>query len=123
MPSDQLEVSVYTAYEGHPMSQLADESHKLGFEDSVEDQQEKKMSALELGLQVYKNAVCNTSDVLAESLVHLYWMVFFFPQKQPHCPHTSAACLTWSSTWYLEIERPKDTKDSKYAFIIMESDI
>jgi len=40
--SNRLEVSVHTAYEEHPMLQLADKPHGLGFEDNVEDWAEKK---------------------------------------------------------------------------------
>jgi len=41
IPSDQLEVSMHTTHEEHPMSNLADKPHELGFEDNVEDQEGK----------------------------------------------------------------------------------
>lgn len=43
-PSDQLEVSVHTTYEEHPMSQVADKSHEPLFKGSVEGREEKEMS-------------------------------------------------------------------------------
>ena len=53
-PFDGLKVSVHTADEEHPMSQLADKPHELGFEVYAEDsdREGKILSPLESAVEV-----------------------------------------------------------------------
>jgi hypothetical protein len=44
MPSNRLEVTVHTAYEEYPMSQIDDKPHKINFDDDVEGREGNKMS-------------------------------------------------------------------------------
>ena len=52
-PFDGLNVSVHTAYEEYPMSQLADKPHKLSFDDNAEDsdREGKFLSPLESAVE------------------------------------------------------------------------